>query len=183
MESLRSYGCTLRIGRDHRSFDPARRSRFKEALATGVNVSNIGIAVSDAVFDAVVPIACEFAENVCLCRIISWGPRVNFMVVQNAETGKGGHCTLCHLFVANHWLVTTFVIRVSSPIASPEPRTYTILKQLQPWSLSALAGWVIYHTARVMLRGTPSVVTDDPASTESDPKRSSCSRNSTKPIG
>lgn len=58
---VRPYGCSLRIGHSYGSSNPAPRSSFLEARATGVNMEAIGIAVSDAVSGVVVPIACGYA--------------------------------------------------------------------------------------------------------------------------
>lgn len=49
LERVWSYGCTLRIGRSYGSFAPSQRSSFAESRATGINISIIVIAVSDAV--------------------------------------------------------------------------------------------------------------------------------------
>ena len=68
-EALRRQGCRLRVNKDRGTFRPALHASFIGAGVAGVKMTNIIFSLEDAVTDAVLPVACEFASSLVVARV------------------------------------------------------------------------------------------------------------------
>ena len=68
-EALRRQGCRLRVNKDRGTFRPALHTTFVRADVAGVKMTSIVFSLEDAVTDAVLPVACQFASSLVVARV------------------------------------------------------------------------------------------------------------------